>query len=570
MIRWLFVAGLVACSSAPHRERAPKPAAPPAVHTLTIIGTNDLHGALVRLPLIAGYVANVRAARAADGGGVLLVDGGDLFQGTLESNVGEGADVIKAYNAMGYTASAIGNHEFDFGPVGPAVTAQHGEDPRGALKARIAEAKFPFLETDIADAATGAVIAWPNVKRDVIVEVAGIKVGLIGASTQSTPTTTMPANFVGLEMTPAAQGITDAARELRAKGAQVVVVIAHIGSACRDIKRHDDTSSCDTGDELFRVVEALPRGLVDVFVGGHTHAMVAHRVNGVAAIESLSSGRAFGRVDVQVTGGKISGTTISEPVLVCPLDKQNNPVAVADCHPDPYEGRPVVPDAGVQKIVDAALQRAGERRAEKLGVTLTSTLMKAYGSESEEGDLFADLMLAARPDADVALTNGGGLRADVPAGDLTYGRLFEAMPFDNRFALVKVKGKHIRRLLVTNLERAGGILSWAGMTAKARCKEGKLATEITIKGKPLVDDASYTIVTSDFLASGGDGLFAHLDLPAGSMVPTDTIMRDAMAEMLRKRAGTLDPKQIPKRLDYEGRRPVSCGGKHEDEDAAPQ
>src|SRR5450432_1806192 len=102
------------------------PAAPPPVvasgaRTITVIGTNDLHGALDRLPLLAGYVNNVRAARAADGGAVVLIDAGDLFQGTLESNLAEGADVIKAFNQLGYVASAIGNHEFDYGPVGPAV-----------------------------------------------------------------------------------------------------------------------------------------------------------------------------------------------------------------------------------------------------------------------------------------------------------------------------------------------------------------------------------------------------------------------------------------------------------------
>src|SRR6185369_2069740 len=109
--------------------------------TLTIMGTNDLHGALDRLPVLAGFVGNLRAARAADGGGVLLVDGGDMFQGTLESNLTEGADIVKAYNAIGYAAVAVGNHEFDYGPVGPAVTARTAQDdPRGALKARAGEA----------------------------------------------------------------------------------------------------------------------------------------------------------------------------------------------------------------------------------------------------------------------------------------------------------------------------------------------------------------------------------------------------------------------------------------------
>src|SRR3569623_211818 len=123
----LVAALAVACTPSPPQVATPP--VPPA-RTITFIGTNDLHGALDRLPLFGGYVAIVRAARAADGGGVVLVDGGDLFQGTLESNLAEGADVIRAYNQLGYAASAIGNHEFDFGPVGPAVIAKAEEDPR--------------------------------------------------------------------------------------------------------------------------------------------------------------------------------------------------------------------------------------------------------------------------------------------------------------------------------------------------------------------------------------------------------------------------------------------------------
>ena len=105
----LLVCVLVACShpAAP----APPPSVAPAqpkrgAVTISIVGTNDLHGAIDRLPLLAGFVANLRAARAADGGGVVLLDGGDMFQGTLESNLAEGADVVKAYNQMGYTAAA--------------------------------------------------------------------------------------------------------------------------------------------------------------------------------------------------------------------------------------------------------------------------------------------------------------------------------------------------------------------------------------------------------------------------------------------------------------------------------
>ena len=101
----------------------------PAI-TLSIVSTNDLHGGILQrgdrggLALLGGYVANLRAARARDGGAVLLLDAGDMFQGTLESNLNEGASVIAAYNALRYAAAAVGNHDFDFGPVGPPATPQ--------------------------------------------------------------------------------------------------------------------------------------------------------------------------------------------------------------------------------------------------------------------------------------------------------------------------------------------------------------------------------------------------------------------------------------------------------------
>ncbi|MCX5747484.1 MAG: bifunctional UDP-sugar hydrolase/5'-nucleotidase [Proteobacteria bacterium] len=568
-----------ACTEPAREARTvrPPPVRKTGAVTLSIVGTNDLHGALERLPLLAGFVSNLRAARAADGGGVLLVDAGDMFQGTLESNINEGADVVAAYNAMGYQAAVIGNHEFDFGPEGPAVTAKSiEEDPRGALKARAAEAKFPILATNVFDARSNARIKWPNMVGSVVVDVAGVKVGIVGASTESTPFTTMPANFLGLKIAPPAIAIAAEAKMLRDEGATVIVVAAHLGSKCTDLSHPTDTSSCDRGEELFKMIADLPKGMVDVIVAGHTHAAVAHRIDDISVIESYSSGRAFGRIDLRISDGHVTSTRIQQPHELCPRpldpkgtpDKENDrdgtPVAVADCRPGDYEGKPVIPDPVVQKIVDASLAKAGERRAQPLGVTLTKPVTRSYGTESAEGNLFCDLMLAAQPTAEVAMTNGGGLRADIPGGALTYGRLFEAMPFDNRFALVDVKGSHLRRLVTTNLQRNGGIFSWGGLTAKARCVAGKLDVQIAVKGKPLADHAAYKLVTSDFLASGGDGVVGRLKLPDGAIQPTDVIIRDAMADVLRKQGGTLDPASyfspLKKRLDYEGQRPVSCGG----------
>jgi 5'-nucleotidase len=421
-----------------------------------------------------------------------------------------------------------------------------------------------MLVANIDDVATGRRIAWPNMPASTMVEVAGVKVGVVGLATESTPFTTMPANFVGLAMAaPALAAITEATA-LRAAGAQVVVITAHLGSKCADLDHPDAVASCDQTAELFPLLHALPHGLVDVFVAGHTHAGVAHLIDDVAVIESFSSGRAFGRVDVRIgPGGGVEARTISRPQPLCPIDAEGNPAPVATCQPGSYEGRPVVADPAIAAIADAALARAGARRAEHLGVTVAATITRAHGTESALGNLMTDLMLAARPDAQVAMTNGGGLRADLPAGELTYGQLFEANPFDNRFAIVHLRGKDLRRLVTANLEHDGGITSWSGLTARARCTRGALVVELKVGGKPLVEDAPYTLATSDFLASGGDGVLARLALPAGAIVVTDVIIREAEAEVLRRRKGHLAPAALydptHPRLDYVGARPVACG-----------
>jgi 5'-nucleotidase len=322
---------------------------------------------------------------------------------------------------------------------------------------------------------------------------------------------------------------------------------------------------------VFKLLAALPAGTVDVIVAGHTHAGMAHKINGVAVIESYSQGRAFGRVDLRIgPDGRVAAVEIDKPHLMCALDKNFNPVAVAECQPGAYEGKPVVPEPSVQAIVDAAMARAGERRREKLGVTLTQVVRRAYLTESAEGNLFTDLMLAARPDAQIAVTNGGGLRADLPAGELTYGQLFEAMPFDNRFAIVTVTGADLRKMVTGNLGHAGGILSWGGLTAKTRCQGDRLDAEIKVAGVPLDDAGSYKLATSDFLASGGDGLIGRLKLPDSAIQSTSTIIRDAISDVLRGWKGSprasIDPAALHSmthpRLDYPGKRPVECGTKH--------
>ena len=135
----------------------PDPAGTTGRVTLSIVGTTDLHGRVFPsdgrggLAQLGGYLRNLRAARAVDGGAVLLLDAGDTFQGGIESNLSEGALVVDAYNLLGYDALAIGNHEFEYGALDTVSGGGESPDMRGALKAAAARARFPFLAANLID-----------------------------------------------------------------------------------------------------------------------------------------------------------------------------------------------------------------------------------------------------------------------------------------------------------------------------------------------------------------------------------------------------------------------------------
>ena len=549
-IAFVLVLATSSCSGAPPAVPVTEPV------TLTVIGTNDLHGHIEALPLLSGYVRFIRKKQA---GLVVVVDAGDMFQGTLESNLGEGDVVIDAYNAIGYAAAAVGNHEFDFGPVGDASTPKPGDDPRGALKARGRQAAFPILAANIFRTDTHQRVTWEGMPASAMRRVGPLLVGFVGVSTASTAQTTIAVNFEGLEIAPLAATVAEQAARLRAKGADVIVVLAHAGAACKSFEDPDDRSSC-RDDEIFEVAQDLPAGAVDVIVAGHTHAGVAHRVNGIPIIEAYATGIAFGRVDLTVVPGRpVTTHRIYPPQSLC--GDQKPPCAHGN-----YEGQRIMPDPAIEKLMVAANERARGLRERKLGVVVEEPVLRAYARESALGNLFADLMRAARPQADVALTNGGGLRADLPSGELRYGDLYRAMPFDNRFALVRLTGAQLSKLVAANLRGRRGVFSLSGVKVVARCADGGLRVDLLRdSGKPVGDRETLLVVTSDFLASGGDGVFGRLGLKNGAIVKEDAAtIRDEMARILSKRAGVLSgdapalfDSKAP-RLRYPGRRPVRC------------
>jgi 5'-nucleotidase len=508
------------------------PATPP-IH-LTLVGTNDLHGWVLpqreafpggelRYGGVAAFSGYLRRLRQENPQGVVLLDAGDLFQGTLVSNLGEGAVVVEAYNAMGYDAASIGNHEFDYGPIGPASAAvRPGQDPFGALKARIAQAHFPFLSVNIYEKETGLRPGWLPGDGTILIERRGVKVGIFGLTTPQTPTVTLPVNVASLRFGSLAPEAAAAARKLRERGAEVVVAVVHAGGRCHDCSNPHDTSSCDldTG-EVFEMLRGVPEGAVDAVISGHTHAQIGHFVNGAAVVQSLALGRAFGTVDLYLDPRTHrvlrDRTRIDSAIPVCEtMDEASRgcdpkrlkasaaPVKVV---PAEFHGQPLEPDAALAGILGPAEAQVAELQNRPLGLEVPEALVRNYEDESPLGSLLADT-LRAMTHADVALVNPGGLRADLRKGPLTYGEVYEVMPFENQVATLVLSAEQLKRVLAAAYGSRKGVFQVSGVEVKlGRCPTPDRLKSFSLAGGKSVDPVGrYKVVMSDFLARGGDGL----------------------------------------------------------------
>jgi 2',3'-cyclic-nucleotide 2'-phosphodiesterase (5'-nucleotidase family) len=228
-----------------------------------------------------------------------------------------------------------------------------------------------------------------------------------------------------------------------------------------------------------------------------------------------------------------------------------------------YEGRPVVASAEIDRAIAPAVAAAAQAKGRPLAATIEGDFPNVYAQESALGNLITDWMRAARPGADVAVSNGGGLRARLPAGALTYGGLYEVMPFDNLEAVVKLPGAALREVIARNLQDTNGAIQLSGVAVAATC-EGP-ALKVTLSrptGALITDDEIVTVVTSDFLATGGSEMFTSAIPFTSAPVIEGTTIRDRLAEWVATTGGTwraqalFDPAKP--RVVAPGPRPVKC------------
>ncbi len=337
---------------------------------------------------------------------------------------------------------------------------------RGALKAAAARARFPFLAANIVDDATGAPIAWPNVRPSAIVETAGVRVGLIGLMTVSGLRQTLPSHVQGLRTAPLVPAIVREAAALRQRGAEIVVVVAHEGGWCGDTSNPRDLRSCDEQSEIFDVARRLPPGTVQAIVAGHTHGTMAHIVNEIAITSVPEGGLQFGRMDLEIDAAthRLADLRVHPPRNICTHEDPQAHTCTAPPHGVPvrYEGRTVTPSARVDAAMAPELARVHAMRALPLRTMADTPIGRDGETETAIGNLFADALRQSVPGATAALgygTGRGGLRTGLPAGPLNFGAVYDVFAFDNRVVRLVVTGAQLTRALEDQLTRNQGRLA---------------------------------------------------------------------------------------------------------------
>ena len=466
-----------------------------------ILHTNDVHGAIQDYAKVAALKADYEARGAI----VYLVDAGDFSQGSVYVSLNKGADAVTMMNAVGYDYVTLGNHEFDYG-------AQQLAD-------NLANANFDILCSDVLDA-DGDPAADAAVTSEV--EGSGLKIGFFGLATPETKTKANPALIKGLTFL-SGEALYKCAQEdidwLKEQKADVIICLAHLGV--------DKESQPNTSYDLYKNTKGI-----DFIIDGHSHTVMTEGPNGEPI---QSTGTALANVGVIIIDNATKKIEENKLVPIWHTETvEKKDVTVYD-----YTKEDAAVAAAAKAIMDPIDAAYGEVFA-KSAVDLNGA--KAPGNRTEEtnlGDLITDAMMWAiktqAPSVDmtnaVAITNGGGIRAAIKKGDITKKDINTVLPFGNTLAVVYVKGSELLEALEASTyctpEAVGGFPQFAGMEvelniapkydANADTYPGseyfgpKSINRITIKsinGKAFDPNATYAVITNNFMAAGGDTYYA--------------------------------------------------------------
>lgn len=423
--------------------------------TITVIYTNDEHGWLAGAEENRGAAAMVgnwqKELNYTPDGPFLVLSGGDMWTGPAVSTWFAGESMAEVMNQMGYHAAAVGNHEFDFG--------------LEVLKTRADQSHFPFLAANIRRKSDGQLPTEWGILPTTIVEVAGVKIGLLGLASTRTPLTTNPKNVADLEFIGYETAVREFVPQLVAEGVHFIFIPSHL-------------CEFELRDLAARITD-LP---VQLLGGGHCNELQATQTAETVLLIGGSQLATYAYATFTVN------LATHEVVDVVYGTAENDPSAPAD--------------PAVQTLVTKWEERTAVELDQVIGYLETPLPRKGV----EQQQLITSAWLWAYPTADVALTNMGGFRADIPAGELTLGNLITVFPFNNVLVELQLTGRELQQLL----DERHRDLAIAGVYSSG----WQWYSQET--DQPLEAETLYTVLVNDFMYAGGDEFtqLAQFD-PAG-------------------------------------------------------
>lgn len=479
-------------------------------HQVTILYTNDFHSAFEPIPAYwlpgspklggAAHLAALVAQERAAAGTSFLFDSGDMFTGTL-SRLTEGEALLEMMTLMRYDAMGVGNHEFDYG--------------WQAFERATTRVPFPILCCNIRYRGQGIRFS----RRSALFERNGVRVGVVGVmGLLAARRTIMPSKVAELEFTDPIEETRNCVRELR-DTVDVLVVLAHQGlPGPMQTDAENDPDVQRSLDEDLAFCAAVPG--IDVYIAAHSHRgleqPIVHPDTGTLLTQTYGYGTRLGRIRLAVKDRKVVGHDIE--LLKVWSDRLTPDPAVA-ARVQHYRG--VVADQ-----IGPPLGRAAGRVTRK------------YHRESPLGSLCADAM-RARAGSDVAFTNAGGLRADLPEGALDRGHVLDALPFLNDSVTLEMSGRALKAVLEQGFSLEAGMVQVSGLQARydVRRPIGSRLVDVQVGGAPVDEVKLYRATTNSFLAEGGDGYVAFRE---GRELGRDRQLSEILADHI-KAVGTVTP-----------------------------
>ena len=489
-----------------HARHDPRPT---GTRHVTILYTNDFHSAFDPVPAfwmpgtprlggaaaLAALVEHERARARTS----FLLDAGDMYTGTL-SHLTEGEALLEMMRLMRYDAMAVGNHEFDYG--------------WQAFEQGITRVPFPVVCCNVRYRGTGVRFTRPSV----ILERDGVRLGVVGVmGRRAARNTIMPSRVAELDFTDPVEEARAVVQRLR-PDVDVVVVLGHQGHpGPMQSDAEADAAVQRSLDEDLAFCGAVPG--IDVYVGAHSHhgleRPLVHPDTGTIVTQTFGYGTRLGRIRLALDGGRVTGHDVA--LLKVFTDR-------------------LAPHAGVARRVAAYRARVADRIGPPVG-RAARRLTRKYHAESTLGAFCCDVLRATRG-ADVAITNAGGLRADIPAGPIDRGVVLDALPFLNDAVTMALPGGALRAVLEQGCSLEAGMMQVAGLVAHVDLARpvGARVVDVTVNGAPLEPERTYRVTTNSFLAEGGDGYAAFR---AGAVEARDDVLSALVLAHVRAR-GTVD------------------------------